>query len=344
MKSYKDKQLLLSLLFLGLAAGLFGRGFEHLSFSFPASTDLNQAAAIVATQENLAPQLPPPPVITLGFAGDIMLDRGVKAMVKKNLDGEYANLFLKADFLKTPDITFANLEGPVSIHGKDRHNLYSFRMDPSVVPVLKAAGIDVVSSANNHIGDWGVEALTDTLKNLRENGIQTCGIGMDKTEAATPAIFAKDGYTVGFLCFTDVGPNDMVATDTKPGILVVGTDYDAVVKNAASKVDALIVSFHWGEEYKTIHNARQEDLAKRAIDAGAAMVEGEHPHVAQDIQTYNDSPILYSLGNFIFDQPFSKETTHGLWITASISGKTVSDIVPHTTKLDKNFAPSLETY
>ena len=85
MKSYKDKQLLFGLLFLGLSAGFLGRGFEHIRFSFPATNDLNQAAAVIATQQNLVPSLPITPSITIGMVGDIMLDRGVKFKVNKYL-------------------------------------------------------------------------------------------------------------------------------------------------------------------------------------------------------------------------------------------------------------------
>ncbi|MEI8129886.1 MAG: CapA family protein [bacterium] len=342
MKSYKDKQLLFGLLFLGLSAGFLGRGFEHIHFTFPATNDLNQAAAVIATQQNLVPSLPTPTSITIGMVGDIMLDRGVKFKVNKNLGGDYAKLFANASFLKDTDITFANLEGPVSDVGADRHNLYSFRMDPKIVPVLKDAGVDVVSSANNHIKDWGEPALIDTLERLRAGGIQTCGIGMNKAEAETPAIFTKGDRTVGFLCFTDVGPDDGAATDTKAGVLLANDpDFDTIVHTASTKVDALIVSFHFGVEYQTKHNARQEALAQKAIDDGAVMIVGAHPHVAEDIAAYNGAPILYSLGNFIFDQPFSSNTTHGLYVTATLTGKSVTDVTPHETVLDSNYAPSL---
>jgi poly-gamma-glutamate capsule biosynthesis protein CapA/YwtB (metallophosphatase superfamily) len=342
MKSYKDKQVIFGLMFLGIAAGLFGRGFENLHFTFPKTDTFNQAAAFLATQENLVPRVTAPPSISLGFVGDIMMDRGVEIMVNKNLGGDFNALFANAEFLKEPDIMFANLEGPVGTEGKDLHNLYSFRMDPEVIPALKAAGIDVVASANNHIYDWSQAALIDTISRLREGGIQTCGIGMNKTEAEMPAIFSKDSYTVGFLCFSDVGPGGARATDTTPGILLANDpQLERIVSEAAAKVDALIVSFHWGEEYETVHNARQEELAIRTINAGAAMVQGEHPHVAQDFGSYKGAPILYSLGNFIFDQGFSKNTMRGLFVTANISGKTVTNLTPHTIVMDKNFAPSL---
>ncbi len=340
MKSFNDKKILIGLVFLGLAAGLSGRFFETAHFA--AGNNLNSAAAILATEQNLAPQAKPVPEITLGFVGDIMLDRGVSYKVNKYLGGDYAKLFAHTEFLKAPDIMMANLEGPVSNKGYDRQNKYSFRMDPKVLPILKNAGIDIVSSANNHINDWGNAALTDTLKRLRAAGILTCGIGLNKTDAETPAIFNENGQHVGFLCFTDVGPNEAAATKTRSGVLLASDpDFDSIVRNAAQKVNSLIVVFHFGVEYQTVHNARQEELAKRTVDDGAAMVVGAHPHVAEDMTTYKGAPIIYSLGNFIFDQAFSKETMQGAFVTATLKGKAVTDVTAHTVVLDKNYVPTL---
>ena len=102
--------------------------------------------------------------VTLTFGGDIMLDRGVKNSVNKNFGGDYSTLFEKLGMLKKSDIVFANLEGPVSDAGKDMRNLYSFRMDPSVIPAIKGAGFDILSVANNHMGDWGREAFENRLE------------------------------------------------------------------------------------------------------------------------------------------------------------------------------------
>jgi len=343
MKSYNDKKILLTLLSIAIFAGLSGRWLESMHAGFPETDNLNSAAALLATEQNLAPQIPVPPSVTLGFVGDIMLDRGVRAKVVKNLGGDYEKTFAQADFLKTPDIMFANLEGPVSDVGADGHSTYSFRMDPKAIPAIKDAGIDVVSFANNHVGDWGRAAFEDTLSRLHTSGILSCGAGMTKAEAATPAIIDQNGYTIGFLCFSDVGPDSMAATDAKSGILLASDpDFDAIVRSAAGKVNALIVSFHFGVEYRTTHTARQEMLAHEAIDDGAVMVVGAHPHVSEDIATYSGAPILYSLGNFVFDQNFSKETRSGLFVTATLDGRSVSDLASHTVVFDKNFVPSIK--
>ncbi len=255
--------------------------------------------------------------VTLTFAGDIMLDRGVRNSVIKNFNNDYSALFEKSDnlleLLRNTDIFFANLEGPVSDQGIDQKNLYSFRMSPSVIPALKGAGVSVLSLANNHMGDWGRAAFVDTMARLKENEILYTGGGNNKAEATTPAIIEKYGIKIGFLGFTDKGPNNMVADADQAGVLLASDpNFDEIVKNASSQVDYLIVAFHFGEEYITKHNERQELLAHKAIDNGAKVVIGTHPHVIEDTEVYKNGYIAYSLGNFIFDQSWSKPTMQGM--------------------------------
>ena len=264
------------------------------------------------------PDIFDPTYVTLTFGGDIMLDRGVRNSVMKNFGGDYSLLFDKLEILKDSDIVFANLEGPASDKGADLKSLYSFRMDPSTIPALRGAGLSIVSVANNHAGDWGREAFTDTLDRLTENEIEYVG-GGTKEKAETPVIIEKYGMKIGYLGFSDVGPKWMEASTVNPGILLASDPrFDEIIRNASSQVDQLVVSFHWGDEYKQIHNARQEELAHRAIDAGAKLVIGHHPHVIQDTEVYKNGYIVYSLGNFIFDQRFSKETTEGLLMEIKI--------------------------
>ena len=263
-----------------------------------------------------------PDFVTLLFGGDVMLDRGVKNSVMKNFGGDYSALFENLDILKKVDISFANLEGSASDQGKDRHNLYSFRMDPSVIPALGGAGFDILSVANNHASDWGREAYADTLARLKENEIAYTGGGMNKAEAEQPTIIEKNGIKIGYLAFSDIGSNWMKATDTEPGLLFASDpNFDSIVQNASKQVDDLVVSFHFGQEYQTKHNARQEFLAHKAIDNGAKIVIGAHPHVVQDTEIYSPKDctqsscagfIAYSLGNFIFDQKFSANTMQGM--------------------------------
>jgi poly-gamma-glutamate synthesis protein (capsule biosynthesis protein) len=272
------------------------------------------------------PDIKDPNFITFAFAGDMMLDRGVKNSVIKNFNNDYSQIFEKSkelgDIFKKSDIVFANLEGPVSDEGVDQKNLYSFRMDPSVIPALKSVGMIILSVANNHMADWGRVAYADTLSSLKENEILYTGGGINKEEAETPTIIEKYGIKIGFLGFSDKGPDYMKADIDKAGVLLASDpDFDNIIKNAAKQVDYLIVSFHFGEEYQTKHNARQELLAHKAIDDGAKIIIGHHPHVTEDFEVYSPKGcaqsscvgyIAYSLGNFAFDQSWSKPTMQGM--------------------------------
>jgi poly-gamma-glutamate synthesis protein (capsule biosynthesis protein) len=272
---------------------------------FPVSFLIEEKAEKVAVKE--------PEFITMAFGGDIMLDRGVKNSVTKNFGGDYSRLFENAEILKTFDIVFANLEGTASDKGKNGGSIYSFHMDPAVLPVLKNSGISILSVANNHVGDWGRPAYTDTLARLKENQILYTGGGQNKEEAETPTIIEKNSIKIGFLGFSDKGPDYMQATPNEAGILSANDpDFDTIIMQASKQVDYLVVSFHFGEEYQTGHNKRQEYLAHRAVDDGAKIIIGAHPHVVEDMEVYKDGFIAYSLGNFIFDQSWSKPTMEGM--------------------------------
>ncbi len=297
------------------------------------------ATAWVTAKEKL-PEIVEPDFITMSFVGDIMLDRGVRNSVIKNYKGDYSALFGKLTTLKDADIAFANLEGPMSDVGTDKHNLYSFRMDPAGAPALAGAGFNIVSVANNHVGDWGPLAYVDTLSTLKENEIAYTGGGNDAVEAETPTVFEKNGIRVGFLAFSDKGPNDMEVTNDTPGLLLASNPrFDEIIQNAAKQVDHLVVSFHFGDEYKTKHNERQAYLAHKAIDDGAKLVIGAHPHVIQDTEVYKQGYIAYSLGNFIFDQAFSTNTMQGMMLNVTLKKDGSMTIRKDISKQNRSFKP-----
>jgi poly-gamma-glutamate synthesis protein (capsule biosynthesis protein) len=212
-------------------------------------------------------------------------------------------------------------------------------MDPRVLATLKLAGFDIFSFANNHIGDWGLEAFEDTLHWLNENEFKYTGAGFNKNEAKEPAIIERNGLKIGFIGFSDVGPKWMEAKDDKAGILLAGDlEFEKIIAEASKKADILIVSFHFGEEYKK-HTKRQEELAHKAIDSGARIVIGHHPHVAQDVEEYKNGLIAYSLGNFIFDQSFSKETMQGLVLKIKVGQEGILETQKYISKLNKFFQP-----
>jgi gamma-polyglutamate biosynthesis protein CapA len=242
--------------------------------------------------------------IKLLFVGDVMMTRYVEKRIKK-LNKEYIYPFEKIlNYLKTFDYVIVNLEGPISDKGVKVGSKYSFRMKPDVAEALSKANINIVNLANNHIFDYGKVAFEDTLKNLEKNNIKYFGNSYE------PLIIEKEGIKVGFLGFSDFLKH-LEVRENKIGIATINDNISEIINKAKEKVDILIVSFHWGEEYKKIANERQRKIAKIAIDSGADLVIGHHPHIIQNIEKYKDKFIFYSLGNFIFDQNFSKETMIG---------------------------------
>lgn len=293
--------------------------------------------AQVATSNYLASS-----TISLTFVGDIMLDRGVEQSVNKYGVGDYSFLFNNLDWLKNSEIVFANLEGPLSDRGEDLGGQYSFRMKPAVLPVLRQFGFNVLSVANNHAGDWGQEAFIDTLTRLSDFSILHPGGGLDQSEAERPAQLTVNGIHFGFLGFSDVGPEWLAANDQVPGILLASDPRLVDIVNQASKeVDILIISFHFGNEYEEKANDRQRELAQLAIDSGAKIVVGHHPHVVQEVEEYKNGLIAYSLGNFIFDQYFSEATMEGLVLQVEISGEDISSWQTKKIKINDRFQPSL---
>lgn len=300
----------------------------------------NNKTVPIENNTNITPQLVETKKTTLYFVGDIMLTRGVESSVLKNFNGDYSKLFENLTMLKNADILLGNLEGDVSDKGNNVGSKYSFRMNPKILPVLKDAGFDIVSFANNHVGDWNMNAFKDTLSRLEEAGILKTGAGENKEDATNPTLIEKNGTTFGFLSFSDVGPNWIEAKENTAGILLASDpNLGEIIKNAKTKCDVLIVSFHFGEEYKLVHNKRQESLAHTAIDNGADMIIGHHPHVMEDIEEYKGKPIVYSLGNFIFDQYFSKDTMRGMLFSATYDGKNLVETNQKIITLNDKFQP-----
>lgn len=290
-------------------------------------------------EENKIPEVPD--FVTLTFGGDIMLDRGVKKVVERNFAGDYSKIFENLNVLKDSDIVFANLEGTISDKGRNGGGIYSFHMDPKVLSAIKDAGIDVVSVANNHVGDWGKVAYIDTLSRLKEAGVLYTGGGIDKNEAEQPSIIEKNGIKIGFLGFSDKGPNWLEVKEDGAGLLIADKkNFDEIIQNASKQVDYLIVSFHFGEEYIKTHDKRQEYLAHKAVDDGAKIVIGHHPHVVEDFEIYKQSYIAYSLGNFIFDQSWSKPTMQGLMLNIKLKKDGSMTVRKDNFKLNKFFQPS----
>jgi len=287
--------------------------------------------------------------ITLMLVGDIMLDRGVEYMVEKYDDGDFKFPFLKiADELKKADILFGNLEGPISDKGTKVGSIYSFRNDPKAIEGLSYAGFDVISLANNHAFDYGREALEDTFLRLKTAGIDYVGAGFNEGEAyggSTPVIKEIEGTKIGFLAYTNLGPETWKATERNSGIAWINeNDFEKIkkdIENAKSQADILIVSLHSGEEYLSELTQFQIEFSKAAIDSGANIIIGHHPHDIQRNEKYKDCWIFYSLGNFVFDQAFSEKTMQGQIVEVLIENGKIKEVIPKEVKINNYFQPEV---
>lgn len=203
--------------------------------------------------------------------------------------------------LQDADITIANLEAPLTDRGEPVEKLFNFRTSPRFVIGLPGAGIDVVSLGNNHTADYGPDGVEDTLAALTEAGVLFSGAGMDEDAARAPAIIEAEGLRLAFLSYTDQFINTF-AGPGQPGVAFAETEVIAQDVAAARDVaDVVIVSLHSGLEYVDEPNSAQREFSRAAIDAGALLVIGHHPHTLQGIEEYAGGLIVYSLGNFVFD-------------------------------------------
>lgn len=245
------------------------------------------------------------------FVGDIMLARAVGDQINEHQDNNYPFNYV-IDFLKKADLTFGNLEGPVSNQGRDLGHLYSFRAEPKTLDGLAAAGFDILSLANNHSYDWGPEALIDTIDNLRAQNIAPLGAGTNYQEAYRPIIIEINGQKIAFFAATNIPPKNAEAGEFKAGIAWMRLKiFEQKINQIKSQVDFTVVSMHSGTEYQNYSNSTQQNFARKMIDAGADLIIGHHPHVVQELEKYQNGYIFYSLGNFIFDQNWSNETAIG---------------------------------
>ena len=198
------------------------------------------------------------------------------------------------------------------------------------------------------MGDWGRDAFEDTMRRLQRAGIAYAGGGWNEKESLEPTTFEVRGKRIGFLAFSDVGPQWMQSKEALSGIAAIPTGragktyVEKAVFQATKNVDILIVSFHFGEEYEQAPNARQRELGRLAIDAGARVVIGHHPHVVENIEEYGGGVIAYSLGNFIFDQNFSPETMEGLMLKVEFEEDRIAAVIPIPIRMNEYYQPEVE--
>lgn len=238
-------------------------------------------------------------VATLIFAGDVMLAETPGEKIAQGID-PFAGV---APFLKTADVTIANLECVVATQGTPMEGKpFTFRADPRVLPVL-GKHFGIVSLANNHTGDFGHGAFVEQLDLLKQNHIAWFGGGHDCIEARRPHIVEVKGLRIALLGYNSYHPREFEAGPDWPGIAwAVPEQIEADIQAARTihHADLVIPFMHWGLQYVP-ENKEQRKLAHRMIKAGATLVVGGHPHVTQAVEFYKQRLVVYSLGNFVFN-------------------------------------------
>ncbi len=268
-----------------------------------------------------SPEITRSETITIAAAGDVMLGGTATPFLEKQ--GYDFPFDSTRSILTSADIAIVNLETPLT-HTDELlvKKKYRFRNPPEkVIPALQNAGIDIVSLANNHTLDYGYAGLRDTEEALLNGNIAYHGAGQTIADARKAVVLERKGQKIGFLAYSNTFPKEFWAGKNRPGTAFgherhVRADVKALVDQG---VEIIVVSFHWGQEGSTTLRPYQPMLAKAAIDSGADMVIGHHPHVLQEIEEYNGGVILYSLGNYIFGS-FSNRVNESAVINVSFKG------------------------
>ncbi|MBP7832469.1 MAG: CapA family protein [Candidatus Levybacteria bacterium] len=244
--------------------------------------------------------LPAELTTSLLVTGDIIPARSVNSQVLRRQDFTWPYLFT-SDITKNADITFADLETPLIKNCPVTNEGMIFCGDYRNIEGLVYAGVDVVTLGNNHAGNWGEDGVIETLSHLQNAGIKATG-----TTQNNLIIIEKNKTKFAFLGFNDI-------SSPQPG--VVSADFEKIktdIATAREQADYVIVQFHWGAEYRDTPDSRQIELGRFAVDHGADLVIGNHPHWVQPLEIYNGKVITYAHGNYIFDQMWSLETREGV--------------------------------
>lgn len=269
------------------------------------------------------------------WMGDVMLADGPGRFIRHG--GDPFKPF--APLLDQADVRVANLECVIASGGKAADKPWTFRADPRVLPLLKRH-VDVVSVANNHTGDFGRGAFAEMLGRLQRAGLPYFGGGLNLREAHRPLIIERKGIKIALLGYDEFFPRAFEAGVDYPGVAWSEDEQVAYdIRQARKQANIVIPFMHWGQEHEPQANARQRQLARLMIDAGADAVVGTHPHVVQDTEVYKGKPIVYSLGNFVFDGFSSPDNNTGwvLWLDVTRSAVKLSHIdVAH---MDKQGTP-----
>jgi poly-gamma-glutamate synthesis protein (capsule biosynthesis protein) len=312
-------------------------------------TDLSNK--LEAIRSNLASSLSTPTSWTMKIAGDIIIGRTVYEQEMRRND--YTSSFTKVkDLLQDADYTVADAEWTAADGIPHPLQGLNFSSPARSLDGLTYAGIDAVSLANNHSMNGGTLAFEQMLDNLTARGIGYFGAGRNYEQAHTPYVANIKGVKLAFLGYTSIPGNvESGAGRTGNAFIKIAPWYpfdeasiaqmEADVKLAKTKADVVVPYFHWSAEYTHQPNEQMRQVAHRAIDAGATMVVGSHPHWVQGIEWYKNNLIAYSLGNFVFDQEQSLKTKQGAVLSTTFEGDKLvkADLIP--IQIEEYYQPHL---
>ena len=249
--------------------------------------------------------------VSLVFAGDILFDDGYAIMSKMKSRGKGIEGSIDPGLLgqmREADIFMVNNEFTYTKRGTPTPGkTFTFRADPAHASYLLDMGADLVSLANNHSYDYGEVSLTDTLDTLQSIGMPYAGAGRNLEEAVKPVYFIAGGVKIAFLSATQIervdNPDTKGATESSPGVFRC-RNVDMLLQEVAkakAESDFVVVYIHWGTESTTDLDWAQKEQAPQIAAAGADLIIGDHPHVLQGIAYFGETPVIYSLGNFLFN-------------------------------------------
>ncbi len=276
--------------------------------------------------------------VSVLFGGDVMLGRGVMQTTITKSDYSYPFEKIK-DFTKESDIFFVNLENPIIDNCPENSDGLKFCASPGMIAGLRNAGINVVSVANNHSGNYGKSGITETKDFLERENIMVVG-------QSDLLIKEFGNFSIGFLGF-DFTVKSPAESDYR------------LIKESDGKVDFLIIGVHWGEEYKSKANPYQRKWAREIVRDGADIIVGHHPHWIQDFECIgsdnnesiissqcdgiNGIPVYYSLGNLVFDQMWSEETKKGLLVKLELGKEGIKREEKYNTYMESIGQPEISS-
>lgn len=309
----------LALFLILMAAGLVFyesasvKNSYQANFSLPANKD--KAADSIKSERTLK----------MLFAGDIMLDRNIGEKIKsRGLDYLFARLEKENFDFKKYDLVSANLEGAVTNQGAHYPPVLAndFAFSPETVGNLKKYNFKIFNLANNHFSDQGERGMKESRVNLESQGFKYYGCADGQAGDCSYFVYEVNGLKIGFAGFSWVYRKFNEEAAQK------------IIRDLKNNTDAVIVNLHWGAEYNHIFNKAQAETARALVDAGADLIIGHHPHVVEGVEKYKNKLIFYSLGNFIFDQYFSRDTQEALAVEFNFtdSGQATARLLPLAAK------------